>query len=143
MMEGQKPYRSFIESTATLFRWRQLALARWVLFAISLCLTLTGDELPNEDLMMPIFVQETTRNDPMIMQHLDQADLYVYSKSAKGGKSAKESKMGKHEGSSKVGKSKGDSNKAGKSADKSGKEQSAKSQAENSAKSGGKSAKSI
>lgn len=100
-----------------------MALARWLLLAISLCLTWTGDEVqhPSQD-FGPMLVVE--RSAPL--------ELYVYSKSAKGGKG---SKIGKHEGSIKVGKSKAGKGKAAKSAVKSGKAKSAKSHLGKSAKS--------
>lgn len=101
-----------------------MALARWLLLAISLCLTWTGDEVqhPSQDFGPRMLVVE--RSAPL--------ELYVYSKSAKGGKG---SKIGKHEGSIKVGKSKAGKGKAAKSAVKSGKAKSAKSHLGKSAKS--------
>lgn len=109
-MPGPKTQRSFLDSTAILFRWRHLALARWALVVISLCLTLIGDErqIPIED-EIPLFNE---RSATMFVHQLDPADLYIIpSKSSKGSKGTK---MGKHS-SSKGGKSKAGKGKIAKS----------------------------
>ncbi|KAL3778918.1 hypothetical protein HJC23_009838 [Cyclotella cryptica] len=133
-MSDPKPHRSFAEVINILSRWRHLALARWILFSMSLCLTLTSDNTANQDFFhdSPVFThgRRRLRSDASIMQQMEQRSLQHYSKSAKSlsakaGKSVKGSKVGDHEWSersdtswvaSKFGKSKAGKAKSAKSA---------------------------